>query len=96
MAKMISPIPGSAPPPAVTRSRYDWQSHADGEFYLWRDAPEGEPVVDSRRGYHRLKISAREWAARRGGTIKTRQTNNGRQVWIAIHLPDQDAQKRVS
>lgn len=83
---MSSPIAGGVSPPA-RNARYDWAAAADGDFHLWRDEPVGESVADSRRAYHRLKISAREWAARRGGTIQTRSSNNGRQVWVAIHLP---------
>lgn len=87
MPNMITPLPGG-PAPSGGNLKYDWSSAADGEFHLWRDVDTDEAVVDSRRAYHRLKISAREWAARRGGTIRTRTRGNGRQVWIAIHLPE--------
>lgn len=87
MSKLITPIEGS-PSPNRPTLKYDWGSAADGEFHQWRDEQSEEEAVDSRRAYHRLKISARYWAERRGGTIRTQVRNNGRQVWIAIHLPD--------
>lgn len=86
MNNLITPVEGGSPPPRA--SRYDWASAANGEFHQWRDAPEGETAIDSKRALHRLRLSAREWAARRGGTIESRSANNGRQVWIAIHLPE--------
>jgi hypothetical protein len=87
MSNIQSPLTGSAPPPA-RNLRYDWAAAADGEFHQWRDSTDPtETVTESRRAYHRIRISAHEWAARRGGTITSRIVDNGRQVWIAIHLP---------
>lgn len=85
MTNLIKAQPAEAPPPG--NRRYDWAAHADGQFYLWRDEP-GETPQESRRAYNRIRLAAREWAARRGGTIESRSRAAGRQVWIAIHLPD--------
>jgi hypothetical protein len=89
MTNLITPVANQKPPPRLHgNARYDWMSAADGEYHLWRDAPVGEAREDSVRGYHRLRLSAREWAMRRGGRIDTRIVDHGRQVWIAIHLPE--------
>jgi hypothetical protein len=84
---LITPIRDPVPAPLTNHLRYDWPSAADGQFHQWRDADPGEDPVESVRAYRRLRKSARQWAMRRGGTIETRSTNHGRQVWIAIHLP---------
>lgn len=75
------------PPPPPPRR--DWGAIADGGFHLCRDQPdENESRIDSRRAYDRLRLSATQWAARRGGTSETRTANNFRRVWVAIHLPE--------
>jgi hypothetical protein len=85
---LIEPVAGAAPPPERRRqARYDWASHADGQWHQWREAPQGEDPRESMRAVNRLRLSAAAWAQRRGGWSESRWIDNGRQVWIAIHLP---------
>ena len=87
MTELITPVAGGPPPAARRQARYDWANHADGAWHQWRDASPDEDPQESARAADRIRLAARAWATRRGGYAETRQANNGRAVWVAIHLP---------
>jgi len=91
MENLITPVVGGdLPPPGRHSARYDWASHADGNWHQWRSGPTDENPADSQRAADRLRLAAAAWAKRRGGYSESRWTKHGRCVWIAIHLPRGD------
>jgi hypothetical protein len=69
------------PPPSPT-GRYNWAQYTDGEWYKFRDAPEGLPVHVNAKANNNIKTAAYDWARRHGYRAETRVTNHSRTVHI--------------
>ncbi len=73
----ISPFP--VPEDRPSRTRYDWSRIVIGEWQCWLDV-RGEDITDNEalKQATRIRLAARDYAARHGLTVQSRRTQHGR------------------